>query len=69
LENFRNDVAKGGNLVVCHYLYESTVGYLPQFLEIAKQSGKRLMRVDQCMEDPDAPPAVGWIGLPFGMAF
>jgi peptidoglycan/xylan/chitin deacetylase (PgdA/CDA1 family) len=56
VENFQNDVNKGGNLVVMHYLYESTVSYLPQFIDIAKKTGKQLMRVDQCLEDPNAPP-------------
>lgn len=56
LANFQSDVEKGGNLVVMHYLYETTVDYLPQFIEIAKKTGKQLMRVDQCMEDPNAPP-------------
>ncbi|KAK0108141.1 hypothetical protein ONS95_002963 [Cadophora gregata] len=56
LENFQADVNKGGNLVVMHYLYESTVSYLPQFIEIARKTGKQLMRVDQCLEDPNAPP-------------
>ena len=56
LTAFKNDVNKGGNLVVMHFLYESTVEFLPKFIEYAKGTGKRLMRVDQCMEDPDAPP-------------
>lgn len=56
MESFQNDVKKGGNLVVMHYLYESTVSYLPKFIEIAKATGKQLMRVDQCMMDPNAPP-------------
>ncbi|KAH7350653.1 carbohydrate esterase family 4 protein [Rhexocercosporidium sp. MPI-PUGE-AT-0058] len=56
LTNFQADVDKGGNLVVMHYLYESTVSYLPQFIEIARKTGKQMMRVDQCLEDPDAPP-------------
>ncbi|PVH73056.1 carbohydrate esterase family 4 protein [Cadophora sp. DSE1049] len=56
LVNFQADVDKGGNLVVMHYLYESTVSYLPQFIEIARKTGKQLMRVDQCLEDPEAPP-------------
>ncbi|KAK8028951.1 glycosyl hydrolase [Apiospora marii] len=56
LEAFKRDVNKGGNLVVMHYLYPSTVGYLKQFIQIAKATGKQLMRVDQCMEDPNAPP-------------
>ncbi|KAI6383151.1 hypothetical protein MCOR25_000337 [Pyricularia grisea] len=55
LDAFKRDVAKGGNLVVLHYLYPSTVGYLRQFIQLAKATGKNLMRVDQCMEDPNAP--------------
>lgn len=55
LAAFQRDVNTGGNLVVCHYLYQSTVDYIPQFLQIAKSTGKTLMRVDQCLEDPDAP--------------
>jgi peptidoglycan/xylan/chitin deacetylase (PgdA/CDA1 family) len=53
---FQRDVDKGGNLVVMHYLYPSTVSYLREFIQIAKKTGKQLMRVDQCMMDPDAPP-------------
>ncbi|KAF2821979.1 glycosyl hydrolase-like protein [Ophiobolus disseminans] len=58
LTAFKRDVAKGGNLVVLHYLYPSTVQYLREFIQIAKATGKDLMRVDQCMEDPAAPPYV-----------
>ncbi|KAF1939399.1 glycoside hydrolase/deacetylase [Clathrospora elynae] len=53
---FQRDVNKGGNLVVLHYLYPSTVSYLKEFIQIAKSTGKQLMRVDQCMMDPNAPP-------------
>ncbi|EOO04001.1 putative polysaccharide deacetylase protein [Phaeoacremonium minimum UCRPA7] len=56
LEAFKRDLAKGGSLVVMHYLYPSTVGYLRQFIQLAKATGKQLMRVDQCMMDPNAPP-------------
>ncbi|KAL9024911.1 MAG: hypothetical protein Q9196_006166 [Gyalolechia fulgens] len=55
LEAFQRDLARGGNLVVMHYLYPTTVQYLPQFIALAKATGKRLMRVDQCMEDLEAP--------------
>lgn len=55
LKAFQRDVDKGGNLVVLHYLYPSTVSYLRQFIQMAKKTGKQLMRVDQCMEDPNAP--------------
>ncbi|KAI1267035.1 hypothetical protein F5Y18DRAFT_354757 [Xylariaceae sp. FL1019] len=56
LAAFKRDVAAGGSITVMHYLYNSTVGYLQEFIDIAKASGKQLMRVDQCMMDPDAPP-------------
>ncbi|KAK3940124.1 hypothetical protein QBC46DRAFT_449766 [Diplogelasinospora grovesii] len=56
LAAFKRDLAKGGNLVVMHYLYNTTVEYLPEFIKLAKATGKQLMRVDQCMEDPNAPP-------------
>jgi peptidoglycan/xylan/chitin deacetylase (PgdA/CDA1 family) len=56
LDAFKEDIAKGGNLVVMHYLYPSTVKYLRQFIQLAKATGKQLMRVDQCMMDPLAPP-------------
>ena len=56
ITNFQSDVDKGGNLVVMHYLYNTTVSYLPQLIAIAKKTGKQLMRVDQCLEDPNAPP-------------
>lgn len=56
LEAFKRDVAKGGNLVVMHYLTRDTVRYIRDFIRAAKATGKQLMRVDQCMEDPEAPP-------------
>ncbi len=56
LDAFKRGLAKGGNLVVMHYVHQSTVDYLPEFIKLAKASGKRLMRVDQCMMDPNAPP-------------
>lgn len=56
LTAFSDAVAKGGNLVVMHYLYPSTVGFLGEFIRMAKATGMRLMRVDQCMMDPNAPP-------------
>ncbi|KAK1991474.1 polysaccharide deacetylase [Colletotrichum falcatum] len=56
LDAFSADVARGGNLVVMHFSYASTVDYLPEFIRLAKATGKQIMRIDQCMEDPDAPP-------------
>jgi peptidoglycan/xylan/chitin deacetylase (PgdA/CDA1 family) len=59
IDSFKSDLAKGGNLVVMHYLYPSTVSYLQTFIQLAKGTGLQLMRVDQCMMDPDAPPLPG----------
>jgi peptidoglycan/xylan/chitin deacetylase (PgdA/CDA1 family) len=56
VDAFRSDVAKGGNLVVMHFSYETTVDYFPEFIKQAKATGKRIMRIDQCLEDPNAPP-------------
>ncbi|CCF35771.1 polysaccharide deacetylase [Colletotrichum higginsianum] len=56
LDAFNSDVAKGGNLVVMHFSYNSTVNYFPEFIRQAKATGKQIMRIDQCMEDPNAPP-------------
>ncbi|TQN69753.1 Chitin deacetylase, partial [Colletotrichum shisoi] len=47
LEAFQRDLEKGGSLVVMHYLYPSTVKYLRQFIQMAKKTNKKLMRVDQ----------------------
>ncbi|KAF8253661.1 glycoside hydrolase/deacetylase [Wilcoxina mikolae CBS 423.85] len=52
----KRDLTKGGNLFVAHYLYESTVQYFPEFIKLAKATGKKIMRVDQCLGDPNAPP-------------
>jgi peptidoglycan/xylan/chitin deacetylase (PgdA/CDA1 family) len=56
LDAFASDVARGGNLVVMHFSYNTTVEYLPEFIRQAKAAGKQIMRIDQCMEDPNAPP-------------
>lgn len=56
VDAFNSDVAKGGNLVVMHFSYNSTVEYFPEFIRQAKATGKQIMRIDQCMEDPNAPP-------------
>lgn len=55
LDAFKRDVSRGGDLVVMHYLSPSTVGYFREVIRIAKATGKRIMRVDQCMDDPNAP--------------
>ncbi|CCX15042.1 hypothetical protein FPQ18DRAFT_14495 [Pyronema domesticum] len=56
VEAVKRDIARGGNLFVSHYLYPSTVEYFPEFIRLAKATGKQIMRVDQCLEDPNAPP-------------
>lgn len=56
LEAFYRGVARGGNLAVMHFLNPTTVGYLPQFIRHVKSVGFRIMRIDQCMEDPNSPP-------------
>ncbi|EEH18326.1 hypothetical protein PABG_00889 [Paracoccidioides brasiliensis Pb03] len=56
VEAFQNDVDRGGDLVVMHFLSQDTVMYTRDVIQIAKNTGKRIMRVDQCMEDPEAPP-------------
>ncbi|KPM43239.1 hypothetical protein AK830_g3339 [Neonectria ditissima] len=56
VDSFKADIAKGGNLVVMHFSYNTTVEYFPEFIRLAKATGKQIMRVDQCMEDPNAPP-------------
>jgi peptidoglycan/xylan/chitin deacetylase (PgdA/CDA1 family) len=56
LDAFKDSVDRGGNLVVMHFSYNTTVNYLPEFIRMAKATGKQIMRIDQCMEDPNAPP-------------
>ncbi|KAJ5594349.1 Glycoside hydrolase/deacetylase beta/alpha-barrel [Penicillium hispanicum] len=56
LDAFYRDVARGGNLAVMHYLHPTTVGYLRQFIQHAKRAGFKVMRIDQCVEDPSSPP-------------
>jgi hypothetical protein len=55
LEAFQRDVDKGGDLVVMHYLSPATVQYYRDVIRIARATGKHIMRVDQCMLDPEAP--------------
>ncbi|EEP75557.1 conserved hypothetical protein [Uncinocarpus reesii 1704] len=55
-EAFKRDLEKGGDLAVMHFLHRSTVDYFRDVFQLVKASGKRIMRVDQCMEDPNAPP-------------
>ena len=56
LDAFYHGVARGGNLAVMHFLSPSTVRYLPQFIRHIKSSGFKIMRIDQCLENPASPP-------------
>lgn len=55
LQAFVRDVGKGGNLVVMHYLSPTTVRYFREMIHFVKTMGLDIMRVDQCIEDPEAP--------------
>jgi hypothetical protein len=55
LEAFYRDVERGGNLAVLHYLSPTTVGYFREIIRFVKGRGLRIMRIDQCLEDPAAP--------------
>ena len=57
---FTSDLDKGGDIVVMHYLYESTVDQLRQMIRYAKSKGKQFVRMDQCLGDPQAPELWGW---------
>lgn len=56
LDAFYRGVDRGGNLAVMHFLNPTTVGYLRQFIRHVKVAGSQIMRIDQCMQDPEAPP-------------
>ncbi|KAJ5639629.1 uncharacterized protein N7484_007491 [Penicillium longicatenatum] len=56
LEAFYRNVARGGNLAVLHFLSPTTVEYLPQFIRHVKAIGLKIMRIDQCLDDPASPP-------------
>ncbi|KAL4975183.1 hypothetical protein BDW66DRAFT_167343 [Aspergillus desertorum] len=53
---FFRDVGRGGNLVVMHYLSPTTVKYFRDFIRFVKSINLDIMRVDQCLEDPESPP-------------
>ncbi|KAI9374088.1 hypothetical protein BJX61DRAFT_345481 [Aspergillus egyptiacus] len=55
---FFRDVGRGGNLVVMHYLSPTTVQYFREFIRFIKSLNMDIMRVDQCIEDPDSPPFI-----------
>jgi peptidoglycan/xylan/chitin deacetylase (PgdA/CDA1 family) len=53
LEAFKSGVDNGGDLVVLHYLYESTVGYLREMVRYARATGKRVGTVEGCMVEEE----------------
>ncbi|GAB1195962.1 hypothetical protein APSETT444_005227 [Aspergillus pseudonomiae] len=55
LKAFYRDVDRGGNLAVLHYLSNSTVGYFRDIIHYVQGKGLKIMRIDQCLEDPKAP--------------
>ncbi|KAE8148108.1 hypothetical protein BDV25DRAFT_168677 [Aspergillus avenaceus] len=55
LDAFYRDVERGGNLAVMHYLSPSTVGYFREIIKFVKARNLTIMRIDQCLEDRDAP--------------
>lgn len=55
---FASDVNQGGNLVTMHYHSPSTVSYLRDLIHFVQLAGMKIMRIDQCLEDPDSPPLV-----------
>ncbi|KAI5308405.1 hypothetical protein KEM55_005808, partial [Ascosphaera atra] len=61
-EAFKRDVDRGGNIVVMHYLHKSTVRYLREGIRLVKGMGLDIMRVDQCLGDPNAPEYVKGMG-------
>ena len=53
-------VEKGGDIVVMHNLYNSTVDQFRDMIRYAKKKGKKFVRMDQCVGDKDAPESWGW---------
>ncbi|KAA8645801.1 polysaccharide deacetylase family protein [Aspergillus tanneri] len=53
---FFRDVRQGGNLAVVHFVSPTTVEYLPEIIQFVKKTKATIMRIDQCLEDPDSPP-------------
>lgn len=57
---FEQSLNKGGDIVVAHYLYKSTVDQLRDMIKLAKAQGRQFVRADQCVGDPEAPEIWGW---------
>ena len=60
LQAFKDDFDKGGDIVVMHYLYKSTVDQFREMIRYAKANGRKFVRMDQCIGDPKAPESWGW---------
>ena len=57
---FERSLKKGGDMVVMHYLYESTVDQFRDMIKLARAQGRQFVRMDQCIGDPNAPEIWGW---------
>ncbi|PYI02513.1 glycoside hydrolase/deacetylase [Aspergillus sclerotiicarbonarius CBS 121057] len=55
-EAFVRDVRRGGNLAVMHFLSPTTVHYFREVIRFVKSMNATIMRIDQCLEDPQSPP-------------
>ncbi|PWY92861.1 glycoside hydrolase/deacetylase [Aspergillus heteromorphus CBS 117.55] len=55
-EAFIRDVKLGGNLAVMHFLSPTTVSYFREIIQFVKSMNATIMRIDQCLEDPNSPP-------------
>ncbi|PYH93407.1 glycoside hydrolase/deacetylase [Aspergillus ellipticus CBS 707.79] len=55
-EAFIRGVMRGGNLAVMHFLSPTTVSYFREMIQFVKSRNATIMRIDQCLEDPDSPP-------------
>jgi peptidoglycan/xylan/chitin deacetylase (PgdA/CDA1 family) len=49
LEAFKRDISVGGNLVVMHYLSQTTVDYFRQMIQVAKSRGMNIVPISQCV--------------------
>ena len=57
---FENSLNNGGDIVVLHYLYQSTVDQFRDMIRLAKSKGRQFVRMDQCVGDAEAPESWGW---------
>jgi peptidoglycan/xylan/chitin deacetylase (PgdA/CDA1 family) len=62
LKAFKREMDQGGDIVVMHFLYKSTVDQFRDMIKYAKAAGRQFVRVDQCIGDPAAPRNWGYTG-------